>query len=302
MEVICIDDCSTDDTLNYLRKEQKNHPNLVVLKTEKNLRQGGARNLGIRAAKGDYIMFLDQDDYYSNEALNKVLDHLNTADLDVLVCDSAWQVRGSEKYVLQHNLKFHHVMMGDDFIADNGIPFAPWKFVIKKSLFQDNNLYFQDNVRIEDVDWALKLVHSANRVQYQPILLVHYNRGVGSTTWDSYKNFDTIKDTIVMSKRVFLLTNTSFCNSEQRVKKVVESISVFYFSHGLRQFNGVYGFVNEKERVILDYILGNDINVTCPFIVRFAMKRPYLYALCSSLISPFYRCALWLYRSLKYKI
>ena len=55
-EVICIDDCSTDDTRSWLKEQQKKHSNLVVIENEKNIRQGGSRNKGVRAAKGKYIV------------------------------------------------------------------------------------------------------------------------------------------------------------------------------------------------------------------------------------------------------
>ena len=61
-EVIVVDDCSTDDTLDVLVGMQKTHSNLIVLHQDTNQRQGAARNRGIEKAKGKYIAFCDADD------------------------------------------------------------------------------------------------------------------------------------------------------------------------------------------------------------------------------------------------
>ena len=76
-EVICVDDCSPDNSyevmMGYLH--EGHHPeNLIILRHSVNKRTGGARNTGIRAARGKWILFLDPDDFYLPDTLNKLLD------------------------------------------------------------------------------------------------------------------------------------------------------------------------------------------------------------------------------------
>ena len=59
-EVICVDDCSTDNTIKILSDIQKRHINLRLLLNEYNKRAGGCRNYGVREAKGEYILFIDE--------------------------------------------------------------------------------------------------------------------------------------------------------------------------------------------------------------------------------------------------
>ena len=73
-EVICIDDCSTDDTLLHLYELQKLHNNMQVLRNCENLRAGGARNHGVKNSCGKYILFIDADDY-----------------IDLYTCEKAYQ-------------------------------------------------------------------------------------------------------------------------------------------------------------------------------------------------------------------
>ena len=77
-EVIFIDDCSTDNSLEIANS----YKNVTVLKTKRNSQAGGARNLGMKKAKGEYIVFLDSDDYFTDKySLEKLVNHITDEDL-----------------------------------------------------------------------------------------------------------------------------------------------------------------------------------------------------------------------------
>ena len=75
IELIFVDDGSTDDTLEYLRTKEKLYPQMRVIAQGENKRQGGARNTGIRAARGEYIAFCDSDDYWLPEKINTQIQY-----------------------------------------------------------------------------------------------------------------------------------------------------------------------------------------------------------------------------------
>ena len=76
IEIICIDDCSTDNSYSILEEYSKKDVRFRILKNISNIGSGPTRNIGIREAKGQYISFIDSDDYISNNYLN---DLYNTA-------------------------------------------------------------------------------------------------------------------------------------------------------------------------------------------------------------------------------
>ncbi len=289
-EVICVDDCSTDNTVDFLNNYKIECPNLTILKTVENIRQGGARNLGINNAKGEYVMFLDQDDYYAKNSLREVLNHLESSNIEVLVCDAAWQIRGKEAYVLQHDYKFQEIMPGEEFLIKNGIPHAPWKYVIRKQMFLEHNLNFTPKVRIEDADWALKLTYYTKKMQYKPLLLVHYNRGAGSTTWDSYKDFSTIKDVIKMSRRIINLNHNELIESDIATKKKIEHIAYSVLIHGIKTMNAVTLHISEKNNILknnLDIIrIQNKHNNN--ILNYILLNHTLLFCYTTSIIAPFY--------------
>ena len=75
-EVICVDDCSTDDTHEWLDEEATKHSNLRIIKHTVNKRQGGGRNTGVKVAKGKYLLFIDHQAKYLNILCHLSLDTL----------------------------------------------------------------------------------------------------------------------------------------------------------------------------------------------------------------------------------
>lgn len=68
-EVICVNDCSTDNTAQVISEYGKFHQNIRLINHETNRRQGSARNTGVKVAKGDYILYIDADDTFESNAL-----------------------------------------------------------------------------------------------------------------------------------------------------------------------------------------------------------------------------------------
>lgn len=297
-EVICIDDCSTDETRAWLKEQQREHGNLVVIENEKNIRQGGARNKGARAARGKYICFIDQDDYYHKESITQVYDHLNKNDLEILIVDCAYQSPGKESNTLQHNFPHRGIMTGDEQIEMNSIPYAPWKFIFLRSLMVDNNLFFAEKERIEDVDWVHVLTHHATRTQYQPILFIHYNKTTVSTTMTSYKSPETIYSTLRVGKRLVELTETTFAKSNDNVRKYIRNLGERMYYIGIRSYLFFNSSIKDKTNNIKDTV---DNIKGCSFIVKTAKRCPKMFSVISNLISPFGTFAMWLYRTIKYR-
>ena len=91
-----------------------------VIKHAVNKRQGGGRNTGVKVAKGKYLLFIDQDDYYHQGVLLKIYKHLSVNDLDVLVTDSTLEYKGQVNNLLQLNYRNHTIIDGETFVVVNG--------------------------------------------------------------------------------------------------------------------------------------------------------------------------------------
>ena len=101
-QVVCVNDGSTDGSLAILEEYARNYPNVEVYSQE-NQGQSVARNIGLDHAKGDYVLFLDSDDYYSKDAIVYLtgLAKMNP-EVDFFYMDCAVSTEGGRYYTLHH--------------------------------------------------------------------------------------------------------------------------------------------------------------------------------------------------------
>lgn len=83
-EVIVVDDESPDNSMRIVEEYATKYPEQIHMIHQKNTRQGGARNRGVREARGEYILFVDSDDYVSTDMLKIVDEHLRNTPCDIL--------------------------------------------------------------------------------------------------------------------------------------------------------------------------------------------------------------------------
>ncbi len=87
-EIIAVDDCSTDDSLDILRNYEKKYPEKFrAVHSPVNKRQGGAKNIGLEMARGEWIGFIDSDDWITPDYYQKLLQKAEETGADMVGCD-----------------------------------------------------------------------------------------------------------------------------------------------------------------------------------------------------------------------
>ena len=273
-EVICIDDCSTDDTRNWLIKQSKTHPNLKVLYNKVNIRQGGGRNRGIKEACGKYIVFIDQDDYFHKDSLRILVDELKSEiDLDVFVSDSAYQFHNHESNKLQLNFSFKERTTPTEFCKHNGIVFAPWRMCLRRIFLLKNKIFFTEHCRIEDFDWACKVFYYAQSIKYRPFILVHYNKGESGQTDNMYRNMDTLMANTIAGNRTLNLANDLF--AAHPLCTLVRNVADTYYNYSCRYLFGSFKALKTKVKIIKTI----QVNKSNYRLVNFAINNPYIFSI-----------------------
>ena len=286
-EVVCVNDNSTDNTLDVLGRVAKEHRNLRVVSNMENLRAGGARNRGVREARGEYILFIDADDYYHPGGLKEAFDYQKEHGLDILMCDFARHNPGEENNRMVHNFECRDIVTGREFIERNSAPWSPWKYMFRRSLMTDNGVFFEERVVCEDVDWTHKITLLAERMQYLPILLNHYVLWQTSVTALEYKNLNFLGNRLFCALRVREILN--ICNSEIQRNYILGVSNVLYFS-AVKYFCGFMTQTLTKVELIKRYMsCEEDYGRMLNLVVRY----PILYSTLSTVISPLFRVAVW---------
>lgn len=163
IEIICVDDGSTDDSLKILEEYQKKD-NRISIFTQKNSGAAVARNKGLDIAKGDYIAFMDPDDYYPDgDVLFSIYEKV--CDNNALIAGGSLALdRNESDYKPKYETKDERFFDNDGFIKfyDYQYDFYYQRFIYKKELIDKNNIIFPLYRRGQDIPFFVKAMIAAN--------------------------------------------------------------------------------------------------------------------------------------------
>lgn len=198
-EVICIDDCSSDNTVSTIEEYAKHHSNITLLYQLKNQRQGAARNKGVSLAKGKYIVFVDSDD----ESESGVVDALSLAednDLDMVALHCV-NVNEKDEIIDREIVKIDGVFTGIDLQIK--YPYwgtAPWPYIYKKTFLNQVNYPFVEDVLFEDSDFVNVHLYYAKRMMFSKNRAYKMYYNASSTTHT--QSFKHISDYLLLGTRM----------------------------------------------------------------------------------------------------
>lgn len=179
-EVILVDDGSPDNCPRMCDEYALRDSRIKVIHKE----NGGlsdARNAGIRAASGKYIIFLDSDDHVSEDACEKLMEYA-VRDCDIIVGDG--ECEGTER-TLKHPFEIE-VCSGENFLKTalrhRAMPMAAWLYVYRREFLLKNGLEFKLGILHEDEQFTPRAFLAAKRVVNSHVCFYHYVLRNGSIT------------------------------------------------------------------------------------------------------------------------
>lgn len=159
-EVICVNDCSPDNSESIVQEFLGKHHNLHLLRHETNKKLGAARNTGLQHAIGEYVWFIDSDDYIKPNCLRQILRYCEDETLDIL----HWSILdNSNKWILQMEESPVHTGVEDLLHGSRDMTF-PWNRVYKRAFLINNNLWFND-LWGGDVIHTIHSLNAADRIK-----------------------------------------------------------------------------------------------------------------------------------------
>ena len=164
-EIIIVDDGSTDSSCSIAHNYAEKHVNIHLFR-QQNGGPGAARNRGLEVAKGDYIYFLDADDYIATNVLNCLLELSELNKLEILGFNTKYVNDGSLPDSLTQNLQDFsiQVMDGITYIAERNFRNEAWWYIIKKSFLMDTGIKFIEGRFMEDSIFTASLFLRTNRI------------------------------------------------------------------------------------------------------------------------------------------
>ena len=184
IEIICVDDGSEDNTIEILNEYRKKDSRIVVLQ-QKNQYAGVARNNGLEIARGDYVMFLDADDFFHPDMLMEMVRKGIQQRADIVVC-GALRYHDTEKtmtpasWMLNMKLVSSKACFSAEDIPERIFNFtapAPWNKMFRRDFVQKQNLFFQDTLYANDLRFTMTALAMASRISVVDRELVYYRVG-----------------------------------------------------------------------------------------------------------------------------
>lgn len=187
-EVIIVNDGSTDNTENQVKSILRNADFPWKLLKQHNQGVSVARNNGLIEAKGEYVCFLDGDDYYDAFFLEKMYNKAKESNYDMVLCNYI-RVAENEKILSKPALldeAFGKPLNGKEFLRltlQNVLALGICSFICKKQLLNDHNLIFTKKcTHGEDGEFRIKALFHSRLVIYIPETLVFYVQRKSSVT------------------------------------------------------------------------------------------------------------------------
>ena len=286
-EVIIIDDCSTDNTIDIIQSYNKEHPNILLLMQPQNMRQGAARNRGIDEAEGEWIIFVDADDCLER-GINKALTDAIQKKCDIVAFDYTIQYINGQTESTHLFERCLDICSGkqfmnnyiDDKINARG---TPWGYIFKSVFLKNQKQKFIENRIYEDADVIFQWIINCHKFYLTHTIGYFYILTSGSSTL-AVKNSKTLADAVHLEYRKLLLAEQNkeelpyFYEVMHRIAmcNMIENMNILAKKH----HKDIAQFINYLGANAYGYIIScNEI----PFRIKCALNHPVIAPLLSFL-------------------
>ncbi len=210
LEIICINDGSTDDSLAILSGFAEKDARIKII-DQPNHGVGYARNAGIRAATGEFVAFLDPDDYLGSDTVYELL-YKKAKEHGVNICGgSFWEVRNDGAHITKKFYgPFEKFTFSQEAVVDfrdYQFDFGFYRFIYKRSFLKDNSLFFPEYVRFQDPPFFVKSMIKAEKFYAVPDCTYWYRVNPNGLKLTERKICDIIRgvrDNLIMSSEANL--------------------------------------------------------------------------------------------------
>lgn len=195
IEIICIDDCSKDSSNSILGKYASKDSRIKIIRNMKNLGAGYSRNLGVKYANGNYITFLDADDFIEKNAYELAYNECTKYDLDIGILKVAFFDDITKK---DFRKAWVSSIMPTDIFNYKDVKkyvftiFFAWSCnkVLKRSFILENNIKFSNNKIAEDICFTYIAILLSNKIKYvvSDNALYHYRRNTSISCVENLEN------------------------------------------------------------------------------------------------------------------
>ena len=181
IEIICVNDGSTDKSADIIKKFTNKDSRFKLINQE-NKKQGAARNAGMKIAKGEYIGFVDSDDWVDLEYYEKLYNAAKKYNADIALATNIRTGHGKDKKRLNiTEEKFVTTLQDKIDVCQQWKNECPTNKIYRHSMLKNNNIKWPEGVYCEDKLFTIKAIYYANSIIATPGVNYYYYRNPNST-------------------------------------------------------------------------------------------------------------------------
>ena len=172
IELIFVDDASTDEdaTWNMLQEFERAYPESIkILKLEENMRQGGARNVALQYATGEYIAFVDADDFVSENFLLETYEKAKESDADIIQFEYFYYTDrlgavDSGRNITPEVIEISSVSDRKRFLISEKVTYGCWNKLYRHTLLNEAHTAYAEHVIYEEPLFVYPLLYFADKI------------------------------------------------------------------------------------------------------------------------------------------
>lgn len=244
VEIICINDGSTDNSLEEINRIEKDYNFKINIVNKENSGVSESRNIGIKYATGKFIWFIDSDDYIEKKSLKKIIDILKNKNADIyvmgynLVDDNGKKIKSSKEY--NDNNRYNEILK-------NGRFNCVWQLIISKSFIIENDFKFRKQYIIaEDMLFNLDMISKNPKIYYIDIIAYNYRNNING-----------------------IMNSTNIIKLEKKIENTIDAYYL-YFDY-IKKWN----INNEYNRNLVSIKFFNMLSSEVKKIIRLPKSKEY---------------------------
>lgn len=285
IEIICVDDGSKDNSLKILHEYEAKDPRIMVI-AQSNHGAGIARNNGLEYAHGEYIHFLDADDYLLENSYESLYTTAKKFDADIVrsraKCfdDSTNEKIENQYFELNHIKKYNFnkkITVKDDFYILGNINVSPWGGITRRKLIKEYGIKFPNFVCVNDRAFYWECITRAETIVLDDSYTVSYRMNNQSSLIGNrdknfashFQSYNRIKD------RLYYIANST----KREILEIELSDIVHWMNECMKKDNTSLDIIFQTESFImnLDKSYWNDNISNCRWYQKYvSLKQKYI--------------------------
>lgn len=162
-EVIVVNDGTPDNSMAIVEQFAESHENLHVI-SQKNKGLSVARNTGLTMAQGEYVWFVDSDDWIEAHAIKTIIlltEQYPT--IDIFTVPATWRYKDAKIDWVNLQIEENLIITGKTY-QEKGYHMGAWMFVVRQSLLKENTITFYPGILHEDMLWCPEIMYVGKRI------------------------------------------------------------------------------------------------------------------------------------------